>query len=108
MSYIKLGKMSNKSKKSTLETVYDYVKTGLKKSIIYLNTTDNSYNGREISVDESMINFGSCSYLGLEVDKRVINSAKEYMDRYGIQFSSSRSYLTSMFQQDIKGFYLLL
>jgi 7-keto-8-aminopelargonate synthetase-like enzyme len=36
--------------------------------------------------------FGNCSYLGLEHDPRLKDAAKDAIDRYGIQFSCSRSF----------------
>lgn len=45
-------------------------------------------NGNEL------INFGSCSYLGLEFDERLKNAAKSALDCYGTQFSASRAYMS--------------
>lgn len=39
------------------------------------------------------IHFGNVSYLGLETDERLKQAAIEAINRYGIQFSSSRAYL---------------
>ena len=38
--------------------------------------------------------FGSCSYLNLEIDKRLKTAAKEAIDTYGVHFSSSRAYVS--------------
>jgi 7-keto-8-aminopelargonate synthetase-like enzyme len=40
------------------------------------------------------VNFGSCSYLGLETDMRLKLAACEAVERYGTVFSSSRAYLS--------------
>ena len=48
-----------------------------------------SLNGREV------ISFGSCSYLGLELDPRMKQATIDAVLRYGTQFSSSRGYLSS-------------
>src|SRR5206468_2324040 len=37
---------------------------------------------------------GSCSYLGLELDQRLKNAGKDAIDKYGMQFSSSRAYVS--------------
>ena len=64
------------------------------KKVLHLITQDQVYNGREIQINnKKYINFGSCSYLGLELDPRLKASAKQYIDKYGVQFSSSRTYL---------------
>jgi 7-keto-8-aminopelargonate synthetase-like enzyme len=39
-----------------------------------------------------MVNFGSCSYLGLEVDERLKQGAIDATIRYGTQYSSSRAF----------------
>ena len=55
-----------------------------------------SLDAREISVrDKSLINFASCSYLGLEVDFRLKQGAINAVQKYGSQFSSSRSFISS-------------
>lgn len=41
------------------------------------------------------MNFGSCSYLGLEVDERLKAGACDAIQRYGTQFSSSRAYVST-------------
>ena len=40
------------------------------------------------------INFGSCSYLGLETDARLKDAACDAVARYGVQFASSRAYVS--------------
>jgi len=80
----------------TIDIVNDYINRGRKKNVLHLMTQDEAYNGREIIANGNRyINFGSCSYLGLELDKRLIESAKSYMDKYGVQLSSSRTYLVA-------------
>ena len=76
------------------DMVNDYINRGRTKKVLHLITQDKFYTGREIRIDNrKFINFGSCSYLGLELDPRLKNAAKAYIDKYGVQFSSSRTYL---------------
>ncbi len=76
------------------DMVNDYINRGRAKKVLHLVTQDEAYNGREIRINnKNYINFGSCSYLGLELDPRLKAAAKNYIDRYGVQFSSSRTYL---------------
>ncbi|WP_280343254.1 aminotransferase class I/II-fold pyridoxal phosphate-dependent enzyme [Nocardia neocaledoniensis] len=44
---------------------------------------------------KSLLNFESCSYLGLEMHPEVKQGVKDAADRYGALFSASRSYLSS-------------
>ena len=58
-------------------------------------TEDESYDGRIITLKgKQLINFGSCSYLGLEMDERLINASIDAVKRYGTQYSSSRAYVS--------------
>lgn len=67
----------------------------IKNGIFHLSTEDDSLDGRTITVyGHKVINFGSCSYLGLELDKSVIESSISATRKYGTQFSSSRAYLS--------------
>lgn len=42
---------------------------------------------------KKLVNFGSCSYLGLELDSRIKEGIKDMVNRYGSMLSSSPAYL---------------
>jgi 7-keto-8-aminopelargonate synthetase-like enzyme len=48
------------------------------------------------------VNFGSCSYVGLETDLRLKNAACEAVQRYGVQFASSRAYVSCTLYQELE------
>ncbi len=53
-------------------------------------------DGRTISLSgRRLINFGSCSYLGLELDERMRRAVHDAVERYGTQFSSSRGFISA-------------
>ena len=57
---------------------------------------DDRLDGRTIRVHgRDLLAFASCSYLGLEMDRRVKQGAIDAIDRYGTQFSSSRIYVSA-------------
>jgi len=57
---------------------------------------DDRFDGRSITLDgRRVVNFASCSYLGLETDARLKTAACEAVLRYGVQFSTSRAYLSA-------------
>ncbi|MGC4089312.1 MAG: aminotransferase class I/II-fold pyridoxal phosphate-dependent enzyme [Polyangiaceae bacterium] len=57
---------------------------------------DERFDGRTITLDgRRLVNFGSCSYLGLETDTRLKAAACEAVLRYGTQLSSSRTFLSA-------------
>jgi 7-keto-8-aminopelargonate synthetase-like enzyme/predicted N-acyltransferase len=62
---------------------------------LLLRTADDlPLDGRTLMFDgRPMLNFGSCSYLGLELDPRMQMAVCKAVMRYGTQFSSSRTYL---------------
>src|SRR3954469_20099957 len=77
--------------------VFDEVLTGAADRGLLMRTPDDEVlDGRTIRLaGETLLNFGSCSYLGLEMDPRMRAGVCDAVMRYGTQFSSSRSYLSS-------------
>lgn len=54
---------------------------------------DEKLDGDAVTIDgQRLVNFGSCAYMGLNLDPRLIAGAKEALDRYGPVFSSSTAY----------------
>jgi 7-keto-8-aminopelargonate synthetase-like enzyme len=57
---------------------------------------DDRFDGRHVRIrGRDLLSFASCSYLGLELDPRLIESAIDATRRYGTETSSSRAYLSS-------------
>ncbi len=66
------------------------------KGLLQRTPDDEVLDGRTVVLDgRRQINFGSCSYLGLELDPRMRQAVCDAVMRYGTQFSSSRAYLSS-------------
>lgn len=88
--------MDNKKKAiNIVDTVNDIISLGRERGVLLQYTDDQSYDGRTISINgKRLINFGSCSYLGLENDQRLKDAAIDAINRYGIQYSSSRTYVS--------------
>jgi 7-keto-8-aminopelargonate synthetase-like enzyme len=65
-------------------------------NLLHRIAEDERLDGRSITLDgRQLVNFGSCSYLGLETDNRLKVAACEAILRYGTQFSSSRTYVSA-------------
>jgi 7-keto-8-aminopelargonate synthetase-like enzyme len=65
------------------------------RGLAHLTAEDQELNGRLVTLHgRPHVNFGSCSYLGLETDLRLKEAACEAVARYGVQFSSSRAYVS--------------
>jgi 7-keto-8-aminopelargonate synthetase-like enzyme len=61
----------------------------------HLSAEDDHLGGRFVTLrGRRQVNFGSCSYLGLETDLRLKNEACDAVARYGVQFASSRAYVS--------------
>ena len=66
------------------------------RGLLMLTPDDAPLDGRLVQLDgRPLLNFGSCSYLGLELDTRLREGVCAAVMRYGTQFSSSRSYLSA-------------
>jgi 7-keto-8-aminopelargonate synthetase-like enzyme len=71
--------------------------------IALLSVEDRRLDGRHVHVNgREGINFSSCSYLGLETDERLKRGAIDATNRYGTQFSSSRTYLSVSLYQELE------
>ena len=71
----------------------------------YFVTCD-GVDGKYIEIDDKKtINFASCSYLGLELDTRVKRGAIEAIEKYGTQFSCSRTFLSIALYQELEHLY---
>src|SRR5688500_1243003 len=84
-----------KKSNSFYETIDQIVTHGVNKGILHLSNEDEYFNGNLIELKgNKVVNFGSCSYLGLEFDQRLKDAAKQAIDKYGTQFSESRAYVS--------------
>ncbi|MEM9985011.1 MAG: aminotransferase class I/II-fold pyridoxal phosphate-dependent enzyme [Bacteroidota bacterium] len=78
-----------------LKTVSEHMEWARKTGVALQVTEDQELHGRAITLGgNEIVNFGSCSYLGLEQDARVKAGIIEAVEKYGSQFSSSRSYVS--------------
>ncbi len=71
------------------------IQDGVDRGLLQKFTSDEHLNSAEISIEENQyINFGSCSYLGLEYHSKLKEGVKHAVDQFGTQFSTSRTYLS--------------
>lgn len=65
------------------------IREGIALGLGYLTAEDELLGGRHLTLrGRRQVNFGSCSYLGLETDLRLKDAACEAVARYGVQFAS--------------------
>lgn len=80
---------------SFLDTVDQIVTDGVKRGILHLTNEDAKLKGNLLRLNsKEVVNFGSCSYLGLEFDSRLIDGACQAVKNFGTQFSESRAYVS--------------
>lgn len=86
-----------------IDTIDECLTNGVKNGIFQVSLEDNVLNGREVTIDDhKVVNFGSCSYLGLEMDERLKHGAIDATLRYGTQYSSSRAYSTCNLYEELE------
>lgn len=67
-------------------------------------TQDDHHDGKTVTVSgKKLTYFGSCSYLGLETDERLKAAAIDAVQRFGSQFSCSRTFLQMGMYDEIEG-----
>jgi 7-keto-8-aminopelargonate synthetase-like enzyme len=89
--------------KNVLELINEIVTNGKNRGVGQFTTEDEFYDGRIITVEgNKLINFGSCSYLGLELDERLKDGAIEAIKKYGVQFSCSRTYMSCTLYRELE------
>ncbi len=84
--------MSNIHYTQLLNSISDVYDSGKKAKVVCLET--DSWNGPFFQIDGlEMANFGSCGYMALEKDPRLISRSIEYTKKYGTQWGVSRTFL---------------
>jgi 7-keto-8-aminopelargonate synthetase-like enzyme len=71
-----------------LETIDEVTNISSSLGIAQLEIQDEEIHGASIQVKgRKVVNFGSCSYLGLEKHPKIIQGVVDAVSRYGSQFS---------------------
>jgi 7-keto-8-aminopelargonate synthetase-like enzyme len=79
-----------------VEILHDIARRLRLAEIAQLTAEDEPLDGRLLTLGRRrVVNFGSCSYLGLETDPRLVEAAQRATARYGTSFPTSRAYLSA-------------
>jgi 7-keto-8-aminopelargonate synthetase-like enzyme len=74
----------------------EVISDGVRRGLLHNIAEDERLDGRVITLHgREVVNFGSCSYLGLETHPALKAGVIDAVERYGTQFSSSRAYLSA-------------
>ncbi|PHS05149.1 MAG: hypothetical protein COA88_12720 [Kordia sp.] len=78
-----------------LNSLDKIIQDGVDRGLLQKFTSNEQLDSADICIDDSKyVNFGSCSYLGLEYHSALKEGVKSAVDRFGTQFSTSRTYLS--------------
>ncbi|WP_291724293.1 bifunctional aminotransferase class I/II-fold pyridoxal phosphate-dependent enzyme/GNAT family N-acetyltransferase [Bernardetia sp.] len=73
--------------------------------VVHNFTSDEEIKGSKITIhDAEVINFGSCSYLGLEYHSKIKEGIIEKTQKFGSQFSTSRTYLSLGIYEELESY----
>lgn len=81
---------------NSLDTIDELLTDAKQRGIIHLTSDLIDVSDRKLNVNgRQLLNFGTCGYLGLELDERLKEGAIDYIRKFGTQFGISRTYLSS-------------
>jgi 7-keto-8-aminopelargonate synthetase-like enzyme len=93
--------MSVKTTDSQTALGFEYA---VSQQVAHLSSQDQSFDGRTIKINgREMVNFGNCSYLGLNLHPKVKAGALEAVERYSPILSSSRAYVGLGLTDELEG-----
>ena len=93
MSLITTSAVSKTRHEQILDTIDEVTNISASLGIAQLKVENEEINGRTITIKgREVVNFGSCSYLGLEKNPEIVEGVVDAVRKYGSQFSSSRAY----------------
>ena len=99
---MKTGSSKNRHNKF-IDTIDECLTNGISNGIFQVSLEDDILNGRTVTIGgKEVVNFGSCSYLGLEVDQRLKDGAIDATQRYGTQYSSSRLFSSCNLYEEVE------
>ncbi|MDP1744375.1 MAG: aminotransferase class I/II-fold pyridoxal phosphate-dependent enzyme, partial [Bacteroidota bacterium] len=81
---------------NSLDTIDELLTNAKQMGVIHLVSDVNAMSDRKLPVfNKELLNFGTCGYLGLELDQRLKDGAIDFTQKYGTQYGISRGYLSS-------------
>ncbi|MCW5906898.1 MAG: aminotransferase class I/II-fold pyridoxal phosphate-dependent enzyme [Chitinophagales bacterium] len=90
-------------KKEFSDLINKFFSKSAEMGLIQISTQDEKFDGKHVTVKgKEYVYFGSCSYLGLETDERLKEAAIDAVQRYGSQFSCSRTFLQMGLYEEVE------
>lgn len=89
-----------------IDTVDECITAGIKNKILHLSADDGFADGRTIQVNgKTLVNFASYSYLGLEVNPKLMEGGIKAIQKYGTQFGASRAYISIRLYEELENLF---
>jgi 7-keto-8-aminopelargonate synthetase-like enzyme len=86
-----------------IQSINETITIARDRGVVHLTAEDQELNGKRVTIKgKELLHFGSCGYLGLEMDNRLKEAAIDAIRRYGTQFSSSRTYVQFSLYQELE------
>lgn len=83
--------------------IKDVIAEGRGKGVGYIYLEDDSFNGRKVKIGgREVLNFGNCSYLGLEIHPKIKRGVIDATEKHGSLLSNSRSYFSSPLYSELE------
>ena len=80
----------------SLDTIDELLTDAKQRGVIHLVSDVKAMSDRKLPIlNKEFLNFGTCGYLGLELDQRLKDGAIDFTQKYGTQYGISRGYLSS-------------
>lgn len=81
---------------NSLDTIDELFTDAKNRGIMHLVSNISAFSERKLPIfNRELLNFGTCGYLGLELEQRLKDGAIDYTQRYGTQYGISRGFLSS-------------
>lgn len=79
-----------------LDTVDSVFSVSKEKGSLHLHADEGILDGRHLSINgKQVLHFGTCGYLGLEQHPKLKQGAIDAIEKYGVQFPMSRTYISN-------------
>ncbi|MEP1033168.1 aminotransferase class I/II-fold pyridoxal phosphate-dependent enzyme [Ekhidna sp.] len=79
-----------------LDTVDSVFSVSKERGSLHLHADEDILDGRHLSINgKKVLHFGTCGYLGLEQHPKLKQGAIEAIEKYGVQFPMSRTYISN-------------
>lgn len=94
-----MAKIKHNDSFTTYKDILDRARS---EQLLHLQDDSDVFNGRAYQVNgSSLLNFGYCGYLGLEMHESIKQGATDYIQKHGLQYGVSRVYMTSSIERKL-------